>query len=74
MASYRKETEDVENRIKERRTELGLSQDQLAEKSGVARTIISQLETGTRTVITSETMLKLAKALDSTVADIFLLE
>ena len=63
----------MENKIKDYRTHMGLSQDQLAEKSGVARTIISQLETGTRTVITSETMLKLAKALDSSVADIFLL-
>ena len=64
----------VENKIKSYRSQMGLSQDQLAEKSGVARTIISQLETGTRTVITSETMLKLAKALDSSVSDIFLLE
>lgn len=64
----------MENKIKSYRSQMGLSQDQLAEKSGVARTIISQLETGTRTVITSETMLKLAKALDSSVSDIFLLE
>lgn len=62
----------MENNIRGRRLELGLSQDQLAEKSGTARTIISQLENGTRTVITSETMLKIAKALDSSVADIFL--
>lgn len=63
----------MENKIKERRIELKLSQDQLAEKSGVARTIISQLENGMRDVITSETMLKLAKSLDTTVADLFLL-
>ena len=64
----------MENNIRECRSKMGLSQDQLAEKSGVARTIISQLENGTRTVITSETMLKIAKALDSSVADIFLID
>ena len=64
----------METKIKGRRIELGLSQDQLAEKSGVARTVISQLETGSRTVITTETMFKLAKALDTSVADIFLLD
>lgn len=53
---------------------MGMSQDQLAEKSGVARTIISQLETGQRTVTTTETMLKIARALECSVADIFLLE
>jgi transcriptional regulator with XRE-family HTH domain len=64
----------METRIKARRAELGLSQDQLAEKSEVARTVISQLETGTRDVITTDTMLKIAKALDTSVADLFLLD
>lgn len=63
----------MENKIKARRVEMGLSQDQLAEKSGVARTIISQLENSTRDVITSDTMLKLAKALECSAADLFLL-
>lgn len=63
----------METKIKERRTELGMSQDRLAEKSEVARTVISQLETGTREVVTSDTMLKIARALDCSVADIFLL-
>jgi len=64
----------MKTRIKEQRIKIGMSQDQLAEKSGVARTIISQLETGQRTVTTTETMLKIARALDCSVADIFLLE
>ena len=64
----------MKTNIRECRSKMGLSQDQLAEKSGVARTIISQLENGTRTVITSETMLKIAKALDSSVADIYLID
>lgn len=63
----------MENFIKERRAELGLSQDQLAEKAEVARTVISQLENGSRKVIKSDTMLKLAAALECSVTDIFLL-
>lgn len=64
----------MHNTIKERREALKLNQDQLSEKSGVTRTVISQLETGKRTVITSDTMLKLAKAMDCSVTDIFLFE
>lgn len=64
----------MKTQIKEQRIKMGMSQDQLAEKSGVARTIISQLETGQRTVTTTETMLKIARALECSVADIFLLE
>ena len=63
----------MENKIKEKRVACGLSQEQLAEQSGVARTIISQLENGTRHVITSDTMLKISKALNESVGDIFLL-
>ena len=64
----------MENRIKECRLELGMNQKQLAARSGVARTVISQLESGTRDVITTDTMSKLAKALERPVSDIFLLE
>ncbi|MDY5463121.1 helix-turn-helix transcriptional regulator [Hornefia butyriciproducens] len=64
----------MKNKIRERRIELEMSQDQLSSASGVARTVISQLENGTREVITSDTMLRLAKALDCSVADIFLLD
>lgn len=61
----------MQNNIRERREALKLNQEQLAAKSGVARTVISQLETGQRTVITSDTMLKLAKAMECSVTDIF---
>ena len=62
----------MRNTIRERREALKLNQEQLATKSGVARTVISQLETGQRTVITSDTMLKLAKAMECSVTDIFM--
>ena len=58
-------------KIKEKRLELGMSQEQLAEMSGVSRTIISGLESGKTTVTTTETLLKLSKALGCRVKDIF---
>ena len=62
----------MNNRIQEIRTTLKLSQEELAKVSGVSRTVISQLESGTRKTITSATMLRLSKALKTPVEDIFL--
>ena len=58
-------------KIKEFRLKKTMSQTELAEKSGVSRTIISGLESGSITTTTTETLLKIAKALDTKVADIF---
>lgn len=58
-------------KIREFRNEIKMSQDELAKKSGVSRTIISGLESGTLTTITTDTLLKIAKALNRKVADIF---
>lgn len=58
-------------KIKEVREEKNMSQKQLALKSNVSRTIISGLESGKITVTTTETLLKIAKALDRKVSDIF---
>lgn len=49
-----------------------MSQQELAEKSGVSRATISGLENGSITVTTTETLLKIARALESRVSDIFL--
>lgn len=62
----------MNNRIQEIRTALEMSQEELAKVSGVSRTVISQLESGTRKTITSATMLRLSKALKTPVEDIFL--
>ena len=59
-------------RIKEFRKKLNISQEELARKSGVSRAIISGLETGGLTVTTTETLSKIAKALEKKVSDIFL--
>ena len=62
----------MEYRIRECREAQHLSQQALAEKSGVSRATISGLESGTIQVTTTETLLKLASALNTKVSDIFL--
>jgi len=59
------------NKIKEARKELGYSQEELATKSSVSRTIISALESGKTEVTTTTTLIKIAEALNKTVGEIF---
>lgn len=49
--------------LKNCRIKAGLSQEQLAEKSGVSRITIANIERGTQTVLKSSTIIKLADAL-----------
>lgn len=58
-------------KIKEIRKERHMTQEELAEKSGVSRTIISFLESGRDTTTTSKTLLKLASALEVDLDEIF---
>ena len=58
-------------KIRECRKEKKMSQCELAEKSGVSRTVISGLECGSITTTTTDTLLKIARALNKKVADIF---
>lgn len=58
-------------KIKEFREAKNLTQEQLEAKSGVSRTTISGLENGTVRATTTKTLLKLARALDTTVDQIF---
>ena len=60
------------NRLKERRSELGLTQAELAEKVGVTRKTVNTVENGVFTPSTT-LALKLARALDCRVEDIFFL-
>lgn len=61
----------MQYRIKECREELKMSQVELAEKAKVSRTIISGLESGSITVTTTDTLLKIARALGKKVSEIF---
>lgn len=59
-------------KIKAFREQMRMSQQELAALSGVSRATISGLESGTLTVTTTETLIKIAKALGKKVSDIFL--
>ncbi len=58
-------------RIKEIREAKGMTQEELALKSGVSRVTISALENDASKNTSSKTLLKLAKALGTTVEHIF---
>ena len=58
-------------KIKEARVAKGLSQEELAEKSGICRATISALENGPERYVMSNTLVRLAKALDTTIDKIF---
>lgn len=64
----------MNNRLKILRVSQNLSQEELAKKSGVARTTISLIETNSLENIESKTMLKLAVALNCDIGDIFFKE
>ncbi|HIZ76153.1 MAG TPA: helix-turn-helix transcriptional regulator [Firmicutes bacterium] len=59
-------------RIKEYREKLKMTQEELAAKSGVSRTIISGLEQGKIKTTTTKTIISIAEALNTTVGEIFL--
>lgn len=58
-------------RIKEVREKQGLTQTQLAKKSGVSRVTISVLENGQERVTTTKTLIKIASAMNVTVDELF---
>ena len=58
-------------RIKDLREAKGLTQEALSTKSGVSRATIWALETGEERTTTTKTLMKLAKALDTTVDALF---
>lgn len=63
----------VSYNIKRRREELNMSQEELSLKSGVSRSIISELESGKRVENTTiETIVKISRALDTPIQKIFL--
>lgn len=65
--------ERIGNRLKELRTDLGMTQAELAEAVGVARVSIVAIENG-RFLPTIETALLISRALNVPVEDIFWLK
>lgn len=60
----------MENRIKERRVELGMSQEQLARQARIGHSTISEIEAGKHNP-TVDVALKIARALEKTVEELF---
>jgi transcriptional regulator with XRE-family HTH domain len=58
-------------RIKAVREAKGISQEELAEKANVSRTIIWNLETNPKAETTTTTLKKIAEALETSVSAIF---
>lgn len=69
MREQRPELMDFARRLRQLRTERGLTQEELAHLAGVDRTYVSQAETGRRNT-TLLTIQKLAAALDVDVASL----
>jgi putative transcriptional regulator len=65
--------ERLANKLKERRTELGLTQAELAEKVGVTRKTVNTVENGVFTP-SATLAIKLAKTLGLTVEELFWIE
>lgn len=63
----------MRNRVKEFREKLGLTQEELAEKSGISRTTISGFENETIEITTNTTMDKIAEALGKKTKTVFFL-
>lgn len=59
-------------KVKEARKEKGFTQEELAKRANVSRATIVGLENGSVLVTTTETLTKIANALDKKVSDIFL--
>ena len=66
--------EKMKYRIKELREEKRMTQEELSEKSGVSRPIISKLEQEKPVNMLTDTLSKIANALDVKVSSLFLSE
>jgi transcriptional regulator with XRE-family HTH domain len=71
MVLERSESMSVSYKIKKLREDLKISQEELAVKSGVSRTIISGLETGAISETSTATLKKLATFFNVKVSDLF---
>ncbi len=59
------------NKLKEYRKKCGMTQKDLAVKSNVSRATIAGLESGAISVTTTDTLLKLSRALQAPVTSVF---
>lgn len=62
----------VTNKVAEFRKERGMSQEELAEKAGISRPYLSQIETQRQQTVSNSVMFKIASALGVSYEIIFL--
>lgn len=65
-----KEVDHMISKLKEIRKSKNISQQELAERSGVSRATIANIERGTQVELLLGTVAKLAKALDVSISEI----
>lgn len=58
-------------KLKDRREELRMSQEELSAKSGISRQTISSLENNQNKNVSTRVLSSLARALDTTVGELF---
>ena len=58
-------------KIRECREEMGISQEKITKRAKISRTTLSGLESGAIKTTTTDTLLKIAEALNKKVTDIF---
>lgn len=61
----------MENALKRKRIERGMTQSELSKEAGVSRTVISKMENGKVEITTTGTLMKLAKALNASIIELF---
>ena len=57
--------------LREEREKMGMTQEELAQKSGVSRTTISMLENGRVSCVKTATLTRLADSMGKRVSDLF---
>ena len=62
--------ESLGNKVRRRRYELGLTQEEVSQRTGLSTGHISDIENGNRKQIQSKTIMKLAKGLGMTLEDL----
>jgi len=62
----------ITNKVKQYREEIGLTQEELSEQSGISRTMISKLETNQKVDCKVSTLIAIAGVLGHPVSEIFL--
>ena len=63
----------IKNRLKELRTERGISQEDLVKMTGISRTTLSKIENNEEVNVNTSTIAKLAEAFNVKPSEIFLM-